>query len=146
MLMTLGSVSVIRSQVPAKTKVQGSYCGQCRSASAAPLYSAGAGTVQSQALRIATHNLASKSPNFQLLSTLTAPSMAEKYFDICKTPSDDGARPLYLEYPLWWLDVVLPSRLLHHAPPPPNEGPRDPTRGRSGGHQGQGLGLGVLRL
>ena len=94
MLMTLGSVSVIRSQVPAKTKVQGSYCGQCRSASAAPLYSAGAGTVQSQALRIATHNLASKSPNSQLLSTLTAPSMAEKYFDICKTPSDDGARPL----------------------------------------------------
>ena len=73
MLMTLGSVSVIRSQVPAKTKVQGSYCGQCRSGSAAPLYSAGAGTVQSQALRIATHNLASKSPNSQLLSTLTAP-------------------------------------------------------------------------
>ena len=93
MLMTLGSVSVIRSQVPAKTKVQGSYCGQCRSASAAPLYSAGAGTVQSQALRIATHNLASKSPKFPTLTNIDSP-MAEKYFDIYKTLSDAGARPL----------------------------------------------------
>ena len=146
MLMTLGSVSVIRSQVPAKTKVQGSYCGQCRSASAAPLYSAGAGTVQSQALRIATHNLASKSPNSQLLSTLTAPWQKNTLIS-AKHPLMPGQDLYYLGYPLW-LVVVVPSRLLHHAPPPPNEGPRDPTRGRSGGHQGQGqgLGLGVLRL
>ena len=147
MLMTLGSVSVIRSQVPAKTKVQGSYCGQCRSASAAPLYSAGAGTVQSQALRIATYNLASKSPNSQLLSTLTAPWQKNTLIS-AKHPLMTGQDLYYLEYPLWWLVVVVPSRLLHHAPPPPNEGPRDPTRGGSGGHQGQGrgLGLGVLRL
>ena len=64
----------------------------------APLYSAGAGSVQSQALRIATQNLASKSPKSQLISTLKAPWQKNTLI---------SSKHLPLQYLLWSLVVVM---------------------------------------
>ena len=75
--------------------------------------------------------------------------MAEKYFDICKTPSDDGERPLSSPVSpvvAGCCYVVSMSRLLHHAPPPANEGPRARARGGAGATGDWGGGWGVLRL